>query len=122
MTKRFKDYHKKAMLTCMTSSRNFSYMYLNLVGEIGEFASKIAKAIRKDEVYITENELRSNQCEGNHYVFNESLKKEAGDILWQLFGLFEVMGWNADEIAQMNLDKLKSRQTRNKIDGDGDDR
>ena len=35
------------MTTCMASSENFSYMFLNLVGEVGEFASKVAKAIRR---------------------------------------------------------------------------
>ena len=40
------DYQKRAMSTCMPSCKNISYMLLNLVGEVGEFASKIAKAIR----------------------------------------------------------------------------
>ena len=37
-------YQKKAMETCMRTCENISYMLLNLVGEVGEFASKIAKA------------------------------------------------------------------------------
>ena len=41
-------YQQQAMTTCMSSSGNFSYMLLNLVGEVGEFASKIAKQIRKN--------------------------------------------------------------------------
>ena len=52
----------------------------------------------------------------------EELKKEAGDILWQLAGLCRVMGWNLDDIAQMNLKKLASRQRRGVIDGEGDNR
>ena len=31
-----KEYQRKAMTTCMPSSENFSYMFLNLVGEVGE--------------------------------------------------------------------------------------
>ena len=42
------QYQESAMTTCMPSSENFSYMFLNLVGEVGEFASKVAKAIRKE--------------------------------------------------------------------------
>ena len=35
-----KEYQERAMTTCMPSSENFSYMFLNLVGEVGEFASR----------------------------------------------------------------------------------
>ena len=104
------------MTTCMASSENFSYMFLNLVGEVGEFASKVAKAIRKEENCIEYNDL------GVTVTNNEELQKEAGDILWQLSGLCTVMGWNLEDIAQQNIDKLASRQQRNMIDGSGDNR
>lgn len=108
-----------AMKTCMPESRNFCYMMLNMVGEMGEFASKVAKAIRKDKVYIN----------GNHFInrpqtdFDEvELRKEAGDILWQLSGLCTVMGWSLEDVARENLKKLADRQHRNVIDGNGDNR
>ena len=41
------EYQKAAMATCMPSCENFSYMTLNLMGELGEFTSKIGKLIRK---------------------------------------------------------------------------
>ena len=119
------EYQEKAMTTCMASSNNFSYMFLNLVGEVGEFASKIAKGIRKDVMYIGEKES------DNALYFTEfpdmieqeeELMKEAGDILWQLSGLCSVMGWDLERVAQMNLDKLASRKQRNLIDGNGDNR
>ena len=50
----------------------------------------------------------------------EELKKEAGDILWQLSGLCSVMGWSLNDIAQMNLDKLAARKAIGTIDGSGD--
>lgn len=119
------EYQEKAMTTCMASSNNFSYMFLNLVGEVGEFASKIAKGIRKDVMYIGEKES------DNALYFTEfpdmieqeeELMKEAGDILWQLSGLCSVMGWDLERVAQINLDKLASRKQRNLIDGNGDNR
>lgn len=110
------EYQKQAMTTCMASSENFSYMFLNLVGEVGEFASKVAKASRKEENCIEYNDL------GITVTNNEELQKEAGDILWQLSGLCTVMGWKLEDIAQQNLDKLASRQQRNVIDGSGDNR
>ena len=105
------------MTTCMPSSENFSYMFLNLVGEVGEFASKVAKAIRKEQADISVNDLNLNEV-----VSDEELQKEAGDILWQLSGLCDVMGWTLEEVAQQNLDKLASRKQRNVIDGSGDNR
>ena len=109
------EYQKRAMTTCMASSENFSYMFLNLVGEVGEFASKVAKAIRKNQLSVVYNEIVGT-------TDTEELQKEAGDILWQLSGLCTVMGWKLEDIAQQNLDKLASRQQRNVIDGSGDNR
>ena len=127
------EYQKRAMETCMESSNNWSYMFLNLVGEVGEFASKIAKGIRKGqcsiglepkiaEEYDTTEETIANElwqfCGIDERT--EELKKEAGDVLWQLSGLCSVMGWSLNDVAQMNLDKLAARKAVGTIDGDGD--
>lgn len=45
-----------------------------------------------------------------------------GDMFWLLMGLFAVMGWGADAIAQRNLAKLRSRAEHGVIDGNGDNR
>lgn len=121
------EYQKQAMTTCMESSNNFAYMMLNLVGEVGEFASKVAKAVRKDLLSIGySRKSQRNQLVETHLnvidANGEELKKEAGDILWQLAGLCSVMGWSLEEVAQQNLDKLSSRKQRNVIDGNGDNR
>ena len=121
---RLNEYQKRAMSTCMESCRNYSYMMDNLVAEVGEFAGKIAKAKRKDQLRFDEeggivcNFATHEEIE----VFVAELKKEAGDILWQLAGLCEVMEWDLEDVAQTNLDKLASRQRRGKIDGEGDNR
>ena len=52
----------------------------------------------------------------------EALQDEGGDMFWQLMGLFTVMGWDADAIAQRNLAKLRSRAERGVIVGNGDNR
>lgn len=122
------DYQERAMETCMPSCENFSYMMLNLVGEVGEFASKVAKAIRKEHLMIGGAEGFKNMLahqtmtKGEIMETIELLKSEAGDILWQLAGLCEVMNWTLEEVAQTNLDKLASRQKRGVIDGNGDNR
>ena len=114
------EYQKQAMTTCMPSSENFSYMFLNLVGEVGEFASKVAKAIRKGNAEISHSKLSRIGDTDMLAKQEEELKKEAGDIMWQLSGLCSVMGWSLNEVAQMNLDKLAARKAVGTIDGNGD--
>lgn len=122
------QYQEKAMTTCMDSCENFSYMFLNLVGEVGEFASKIAKAIRKEQVTIG-GLYGMGKSSSNDLIYRKfkeadeqevELQKEAGDILWQLSGLCSIMGWQLEDIAQMNLDKLAARKAIGTIDGNGD--
>lgn len=117
------EYQEKAMQTCMPTCGNFSYMFLNLVGEVGEFASKAAKAIRKGNAIIDFNQLITES--GIHCMTGQELadlKAEAGDCLWQLSGLCKVMGWSLEEVGRENLAKLESRQKRHAIDGNGDNR
>ena len=114
------EYQKRAMSTCMPSSEIFSYMFLNLVGEVGEFASKVAKAIRKGNAEISHSKLSRIGDTDMLATQDEELKKEAGDILWQLSGVCSVMGWSLEDIAQMNLDKLAARKAVGTIDGNGD--
>lgn len=111
------DYQLQAMTTCMSSCDNYSYMFLNLVGEVGELASKVSKAIRTGHANINENKLDFESIN-----LKQEMMLEAGDVLWQLSGLCSAMGWPLEEIAQMNLDKLKSRQERGVIAGNGDHR
>lgn len=121
------------MATCMATCSNFSYMALNLVGEVGEFASKVAKSIRKGIRTIEKDHLykvlqgadsieESIELHTIDRTLDEELRKEAGDILWQLSGLCKVMGWSLEDVARENLDKLASRQARGVIDGNGDNR
>lgn len=114
------EYQKRAMTTCTESSNNFAYMFLNLVGEVGEFAGKVAKWVRKEEVEITYNQI--GYYGGKSQENDIELRKEAGDILWQLSGLCNVMGWSLEDVAQENLDKLADRKKRNVIVGEGDNR
>lgn len=116
------EYQIRAMATCLPTCNNFSYMMINIVGEVGELASKVAKAIRKDEATIVADNLRQPSTRHIDDDLNEAMQLEAGDVLWQLAGLCSVMGWDLEKIAKMNLEKLASRQKRGVIDGNGDNR
>ena len=118
------QYQDRAMKTCMPSCDNFSYMMLNLVGEVGEFASKVAKDIRKCNANIDNGNLwiGLERTEDEREAREMELMHEAGDILWQLAGLCHVMGWELEDVAKANLNKLASRKKRGVIDGNGDNR
>ena len=123
------EYQKRAMSTCMPSCENISYMLLNLVGEVGEFASKVAKAVRKDQVKIgwweegkeaDENDLIPTGSFAEWNELKEELKKELGDILWQTAGVAYAMNWTLEEVGLGNLDKLAKRKEAGTIVGNGD--
>ena len=112
-------YQERAMSTCMDSCDNFSYMFLNLVGEVGELASKVAKEIRKGEAHIDCNRLRYAR-DIDDEIAKIKHAKEIGDCLWMIAGLAKVYGYTLEEIAQMNLYKLAKRKEAGTIDGEGD--
>lgn len=118
------DYQDRAMKTCMSTCENDAYMLTNLVGEVGEFSSKVAKAIRKGWMDFTpqNNLLFNGATDTEREELLAGLMGEAGDILWQLAGLCYTFGWTLEEVAQSNLDKLASRAQRGVIDGSGDNR
>lgn len=120
---RLNEYQEKAMTTCMPSCENISYMLLNLVGEVGEFASKVAKHIRKGHYSIMDSNIANgsniDDLENPEKALDE-LKKELGDILWQTAGVAYVMGWTLEDVGVGNLEKLAARKAAGTIDGDGD--
>lgn len=121
------EYQHEAMKTCMPSCNNMAYMLTNLVAEVGEFAGKISKAIRRSETCFRDNQmtpqyLMEMESIQKYAEMKEELLLEAGDILWQLSGVIMKLGSSLEEAAEKNLDKLASRAKRGKIDGNGDHR
>jgi NTP pyrophosphatase (non-canonical NTP hydrolase) len=84
------------------------YNALAMNGEAGELAEKIKKAAR-DGV----NDLREHR-------HNAGL--ELGDVLWYVSQCARDFGYTLDEIANMNLEKLRSREARGVLSGSGDNR
>lgn len=44
-----------------------------------------------------------------HVVVRSDLTKEIGDVLWMLAELCDVYGFDMDEVANENIEKLKKR-------------
>lgn len=51
-----------------------------------------------------------------------ALTKELGDVMWYLAQLASELGLELDDVAAVNLQKLRSRQERGVLAGSGDDR
>ena len=77
-------------------------------GEIGEIHSIYQKAYQ------------------GHRIDIDHVKKELGDLLWFIAEYCTANGWNMEEIAQMNIDKLRARypegfsveKSLNRVEGD----
>ena len=65
---------------------------LGLAGESGELLDMVKKWI-----------FHNTRLDRDH------AKKEVGDVLWYVAMICHSMGWDLDEIMQMNVDKLKAR-------------
>jgi len=102
---RMNDYQNKAMGTLLESANNAPYMLLNLSSEVGELHSLFAK----------------NQRDGGDLDWN-LVKKELGDVLWQVAGCAHVFGYKLEDIAQQNLDKLAARKLKGTLKGNGNER
>ncbi len=107
----FREYQIKASETARFPDKDLVFIYtaLGLMGEAGEVAEKIKK------IWRDKNKQIDN-------IDREEIKKEMGDVLWYLSQLAEELKIDFDDVAQTNLDKTKSRLSRNLINGSGDNR
>ena len=106
------DYQKRALTTVITSGDTFKdslHWVLGINGEAGEVAEKVKKIIRDKNGKMTKQD-------------KQELAKEIGDVLWYLAVFAHDLGFSLEDIAQQNLDKLKSRKARGVLGGDGDNR
>jgi NTP pyrophosphatase (non-canonical NTP hydrolase) len=114
----FNGYQRSAKTTASYPEENrIGYPMTMIAGEAGELVGRYSKILRgdfgdEDPATIIENnpELR------DYFV------KELGDILWGIAVLADEIGVELDEVATINLEKLKSRAERGVIKGSGDER
>ena len=100
----FDEYQEFARSTAIyPTDSKVIYPTLGLCGEAGEVAEKVKKHMRDGKSL-------------------DGVGLELGDVLWYISALADDLGVTLEEVAQANVDKLKSRMERNKIKGDGDNR
>jgi NTP pyrophosphatase (non-canonical NTP hydrolase) len=106
------EYQKEALVTALWSGddlKDLSHWVLGVTGEAGEIAEKVKKLIRDYD-----GKLDAEQ--------KFELVKEVGDVMWYLAVLAEHLGYKFEAVGKMNIDKLRDRQARNKLQGNGDNR
>lgn len=104
------EYQRLALETAVYPEEyNIIYPALGMAGEAGEVADKVKKVIRDNNA-----DFSPLKC--------EEIAMEIGDVLWYCAVLADRIGYRLDTIARMNNRKLKSRQLRGKLGGNGDNR
>jgi len=105
------DYQTAALQTAIypNMSNNFIYPTLGLVGEAGEVAEKAKKIIRDGDGTLTPES-------------REKMALELSDVCWYVAVLAYELDYTLEEVMQMNIDKLRSRQERGVLSGSGDNR
>ncbi len=101
----FDEYQAQAVTTAIYKSEHqLTYPAMGLANEAGEVLGKVKKIMR-DGVYD-----------------RNAIAKEVGDVLWYAAALCRDLNVSMSDVAQMNLDKLRSRQERGTLQGNGDER
>ncbi len=105
------SYQQEARKTAIYpgAGRNIIYPVLGLAGEAGEVAEKVKKMLR-DGNGVMDSERR------------DSIIKELGDVLWYVANIASELGTSLSEVAERNLEKLRSRKERGMLRGEGDER
>ena len=83
------------------------YLAIGLTGESGEIANKIKKIMRGDYNIVDARMAIAN---------------EIGDVLWYCSELAYQFGFELEEIAYLNIQKMKWREANNSVMGEGDNR
>lgn len=100
-------YHEK--VTPYLKEHTFIYLVLGLAGESGEVADKVKKIYRDAGGKLDADNKRE-------------LTQELGDVLWYVARLADEWGFSLEDVASMNIEKLRSRKKRQTLHGDGDNR
>ena len=114
-TMTFLEYEEAAMNHAIYDNE-LVYPVLGLVSEAGEVADKVKKLMRADEIEIVDPAIDIN------FEQKKAIAQELVDVLWYITAAAGDIGYDLDEIAQLNIEKLSSRKRRGRLKGSGDHR
>lgn len=82
---------RRTQRTDLSTGEKLAHAVCGIASEAGEIAGIYQKAMQ------------------GHAVDLNELKKEIGDVLWMLAELCDVYGFDLDDVANENIEKLKKR-------------
>lgn len=103
------EYQEKAAKAAFYEKNDLVYLALGIAGEGGEVADHMKKVMRDDYGRITDER-------------REILIKELGDVLWYVSKMAGELNVSLDDVAVINLVKIKDRVARGVQHGSGDNR
>lgn len=111
----FNEYDEAALstVTYPDAGTNTIYPVLKLAGEAGEVADKIGKLWRNHGWIQSSEYTEEDRIE---------IMKELGDVLWYISALARELGYNLEDVANLNILKLDDRKKRDVIKSEGDNR
>ena len=143
-------YQEAAYSTCTPECYTDDYLNPGYISEIGEFAGKIAKTVRGDNVQGEDIMMELGDCAwmiavraklyNIKLIFTKNILPQftyksdhEQNLLWAFLNNWDIsyqwlllkhtcesLGFSFDEVLKMNNKKLESRQKRNVIQGNGD--
>ena len=94
------------------------YPALGLAGEAGEVVEKVKKLLRDDQLPADCDDAITTLTVEQR----KSIAMEIGDVLFYITAIAADLGYDLDEIATMNAEKLRDREERGVLHGSGDNR
>ncbi|HEV2402771.1 MAG TPA: nucleoside triphosphate pyrophosphohydrolase family protein [Candidatus Saccharimonadales bacterium] len=108
----FDEYQKQALTTAKNNYDPImekTIWAMGVAGEAGEVVEKWKKIVAYKDGVVTEED-------------KAELAKELGDVVWYIAVMAHSLGLSFEDVMQRNVAKLKDRQKRGVITGQGDNR
>lgn len=103
------EYQSLAIKEAFYEKDDICYNALGITGEAGEIADHVKKMLRDDNGILTPER-------------KAVLTKELGDVLWYVANMARRLGMTLEEVAHLNIEKIRDRKRRGVQHGSGDNR
>jgi NTP pyrophosphatase (non-canonical NTP hydrolase) len=108
----FDEYQKQAITTNLSKDDKFKELIQQVLG-LGDEAGEVQSIFKK---WIRDNNADPAKLD------RKNIAKELGDVLWYIAIVAHDLDIPLSDIAKLNVEKLRSRQQRGTLKGNGDNR
>jgi NTP pyrophosphatase (non-canonical NTP hydrolase) len=108
----FDEYQKQAITTNLSKKDYLKELMQQVLG-LGDEAGEVQAIFKK---WIRDNEADPSKLN------TKDIAKELGDVLWYIAVIAHDLDISLSDIADINVEKLRSRKARGVLSGSGDDR